>query len=390
MSSPITVKQLGRYLQRELLTDPFLNDIVLIGEVTSSSINKYSYFTLSEDDENISCVYFGNDIEILSGEKIIVYGRVNLYLRDSKYQIIVNKIENAGIGQSYIELIKLKEKLEKKGYFNLDNKKNIPKIPYKIGLVSGLNSAAYYDFIRVIKDNNYNCSIYFYDALVQGKNAELDIKNALQYLDTMNLDLIILTRGGGSKDDLSVFNSEIIADTIFELNTPIITAIGHDIDISIADYVSDLSLQTPTKVAEYITQEFIKLKENFAYLYNNISSLIERKIIKSEADLSLVNSKIIRLNPIYNIQNKIQELEDYRNGIYFRISSLIENNKDNISLINDSINKSYKSILNKNQFFVKEGNNYVDAKNLKVNKSYQIINENVKYKILVEEKIDEW
>lgn len=389
MSSPITVKQLGRYLQRELLTDPFLNDIVLIGEVTSSSINKYSYFTLSEDDENISCVYFGNDIEILSGEKIIVYGRVNLYLRDSKYQIIVNKIENAGIGQSYIELIKLKEKLEKKGYFNLDNKKNIPKIPYKIGLVSGLNSAAYYDFIRVIKDNNYNCSIYFYDALVQGKNAELDIKNALQYLDTMNLDLIILTRGGGSKDDLSVFNSEIIADTIFELNTPIITAIGHDIDISIADYVSDLSLQTPTKVAEYITQEFIKLKENFAYLYNNISSLIERKIIKSEADLSLVNSKIIRLNPIYNIQNKIQELEDYRNGIYFRISSLIENNKDNISLINDSINKSYKSILNKNQFFVKEGNNYVDAKNLKVNKSYQIINENVKYKILVEEKIDE-
>lgn len=390
MSSPITVKQLGRYLQRELLTDPFLNDIVLIGEVTSSSINKYSYFTLSEDDENISCVYFGNDIEILSGEKIIVYGRVNLYLRDSKYQIIVNKIENAGIGQSYIELIKLKEKLEKKGYFNLDNKKNIPKIPYKIGLVSGLNSAAYYDFIRVIKDNNYNCSIYFYDALVQGKNAELDIKNALQYLDTMNLDLIILTRGGGSKDDLSVFNSEIIADTIFELNTPIITAIGHDIDISIADYVSDLSLQTPTKVAEYITQEFIKLKENFAYLYNNISSLIERKIIKSEADLSLVNSKIIRLNPIYNIQNKIQELEDYRNGIYFRISSLIENNKDNISLINDSINKSYKSILNKNQFFVKDGNNYVDAKNLKVNKSYQIINENVKYKILVEEKIDEW
>ena len=390
MSSPITVKQLGRYLQRELLTDPFLNDIVLIGEVTSSSINKYSYFTLSEDDENISCVYFGNDIEILSGEKIIVYGRVNLYLRDSKYQIIVNKIENAGIGQSYIELIKLKEKLEKKGYFNLDNKKNIPKIPYKIGLVSGLNSAAYYDFIRVIKDNNYNCSIYFYDALVQGKNAELDIKNALQYLDTMNLDLIIITRGGGSKDDLSVFNSEIIVDTIFELNTPIITAIGHDIDISIADYVSDLSLQTPTKVAEYITQEFIKLKENFAYLYNNISSLIERKIIKSEADLSLVNSKIIRLNPIYNIQNKIQELEDYRNGIYFRISSLIENNKDNISLINDSINKSYKSILNKNQFFVKDGNNYVDAKNLKVNKSYQIINENVKYKILVEEKIDEW
>lgn len=389
MANPITVKQLGKYLQRELLNDPFLNDIVLIGEVTSSSIRKYTYFTMSEDDENISCVYFGNDKEFSDGDKVIVYGRVNLYLRDSRYQIIVNNIETAGFGKSYLEFIKLKEKLEKKGYFKQSIKKEIPKFSKKIGLISGYNSAAYFDFLRVIKDNNYDCEIFYYDSLVQGKNADSDICNGLKYLDKLQLDLIVLTRGGGSKEDLSVFNSELIADSIFEMQTPIITAIGHDIDISIADYVSDLSLQTPTKVAEYITQEYVKLKENFIYLHNYINTLIDNKISISENNISKLLANIKTYNPIYNIQNKLQEIEDIRSKINYRVGNLIEEKKEKINLIYESINKSYNQILNRNQLFVKDGENYVDAKNLVVNKSYLLINDNVKYKILIEEKIDE-
>ena len=266
MNKSITVKQLGNYLKHEILSDRLLQNLSIRGEITNLKTQKYTYFSLMEDDELISCIYFDNDFKYAEGDKIVVKASLSLYPRSSIYQLRVKEIELLGEGENLLEFRRLKKKLLELGYFDEKYKKDIPKYPQNIGLITGLESAAYYDFMKVLKDNRYNANIYLLPSLVQGKNAAFEVSESLKYMDRLNLDIIVLTRGGGSKDDLSVFNDELIATTIFNLNTPIISAIGHEIDLSIAELVSDKYLSTPTKAAEIITRNYSNASVSYTHL----------------------------------------------------------------------------------------------------------------------------
>lgn len=387
----ITVKQLSKYLKSVIKEDFILNNIFIVGEIVNLRVTMFSYFSLKEDDETISCVKFDNDFDFSDGDKVLIKGYLNLYTKDSRYQIIVKDVQEYGVGESSIILKKLKEKLLKKGYFDNDNKKNIPNIPYKIGLITGLNSAAYYDFFKVLSDNNYNCQVYYYNSLVQGKSAEIDIVNGLDILDEYKLDLIVLTRGGGSKEDLSIFNSELIADKIFELNTPIITAIGHDIDLSISDLVSDKFLSTPTKAAEYIVRQNVKYKENLYNINRFINQNIQNIIANFEKSLKLINSKIELNNPKNIILEREYYFNNKKNKINYLINDLITDYEKRLYYTRNKIENLFNNILNNKSIYIKnDSRKYIDIKDIKVGEKYIIFNKDISFKITVEEKIDEW
>ncbi len=390
MTKAITVKQLGQYLKREITTDPFLRDLYVVGEITSLSKKKFTYFSLTEDNESISCVYFDSDFPFEEGDEVVVKGSINLFLRDSRYQIKVDETKLVGEGSQLVELNKLKKKLIDKGYFDLDRKKTIPKFPHKIGLVTGYNSAAYYDFLKVLNDNKYNCEIYLFHTLVQGEYAAQEIVQALEYLDNENLDLIVLTRGGGSKDDLSVFNSESIADKLFKMNTPVISAIGHEIDLSISDLVSDMYLSTPTKASEYITTNYVHSIKNVININKNIEYFIKSKVYESENIINSIKLNIKSNTPEYRIEGYSKDVFILKNNIDYIIN-------ENINSIQEQVNFTYQRLQDSMKRIMEE--NYIDLLDidkrrisfdeLQINQNYYIKNKNTMYKILVEEKIDE-
>ncbi len=390
MTKAITVKQLGKYLKREIITDPFLRDLYVVGEITSLSKKRFAYFSLTEENESISCVYFDSDFPFEDGDEIVVKGSINLFLRDSKYQIKVDEAKLVGEGSQLIQLNKLKKKLSDKGYFNLDRKKIIPNFPFKIGLITGFESAAYYDFIKVLNDNKYNCEIYLFHTLVQGEYAAEEIEKALEYLDDENLDLIVLTRGGGSKDDLSVFNSELIADRLFKMSTPTITAIGHEIDLSIADLVTDVYLSTPTKAAEYIVKNYVYSIENILNTYKNIEYFIQGKLYEYENLINNINLNIKSYNPEHKINSYYKDIEFIKNNIIYTINKYLNDIQERVNSQNQIIQISMKKLMDDNYINLLDMEKKVIAfDELQVNQKYYIKNKNTIYRILVEEKIYE-
>lgn len=391
MRAPITVKQLGNYLKREIQTDPFLRDVLVIGEIVSLSKRNYTYFSLIEDNESISCVFFNNNFNFSEGDKVIVSGSVNLFTRDSKYQIRVNSVDLVGQGQKLLDLMKIKERLYKEGYFDIESKKPIPRFPKKIGLITGYKSAAYSDFIKVFYDSNYDVDIYFYPSLVQGTSAELDIIKALNVLDNMNLDLLVLTRGGGSTEDLSVFNGEKLARAIFNAKTPIISAIGHEIDTSIAELVSDLRLQTPTKAGEIIVKEYVSSLEQISNIKLNQERFINSYLSNVVSTLIINRNKIQAHSPKIILEKYSLQLENYKALIASKLNDNISSLERTLSSLSKDIDEKHKKIIDKNYVYIKSlKDKYVELKKLKVGDSYYLFNKNSKFRIKIEEQINEW
>lgn len=391
MKNYITVKQLGKYLSQEIKTDPILRHVKIVGEIKDLSNKYYTYFQLNEDDENLSCVYFDSNFNFKEGDQVVVEGSVNLYLRDSKYQLRVESCSLLGKGENSIQLEKLKIKLQDKGYFDLNRKKNIPLFPEKIGLVSGLESAAYYDFLKVLTSNNYHGKIYYIPALVQGKLAAENMIKALDLLDDMNLDLIVVTRGGGSKNDLSAFNTEELADKIFTLKTPTITAIGHEIDLSIADLVADMHLQTPTKAGEYIVKNMVQARETIKYLKSNIQNQLFNRYLTNKNFVDKIYHKIESKKPTYMLENLIGRVNNIKSEINLTINNKLTNAGDFIHDYYKNLGDGYSKIVAKNQVYLQDENNvYLELDKLKVNESYYLSNANHKFKIFIEGEVDEW
>ena len=387
MNKSITVKQLGNYLKHEILSDRLLQNLSIRGEITNLKTQKYTYFSLMEDDELISCIYFDNDFKYAEGDKIVVKASLSLYPRSSIYQLRVKEIELLGEGENLLEFRRLKKKLLELGYFDEKYKKDIPKYPQNIGLITGLESAAYYDFIKVLKDNRYNANIYLLPSLVQGKNAASEVSESLKYMDRLNLDIIVLTRGGGSKDDLSVFNDELIATTIFNLNTPIISAIGHEIDLSIAELVSDKYLSTPTKAAEIIIRNYSNAFLEINSIYNNLNRNLDNVLQKYNNKFNGAYLTIERNNPNLIIDKISKEAEYIANDVNNSIQNIIY--AKNI-FVQELYNKSkdiYTNIIKNNSLQVKDDiGQIVDVNKLMVNSEYILFNDRISYKILVKEK----
>ena len=317
MNDYITVGALTRYIKYRLDNDPNLQEVCLKGEI--SNFKKHTrghfYFTIKDEESRISAIMFASNaskvnFELQDGMKVLVKGKVTVFEGTGNYQIYVSEIKEDGIGNLFELYEKLKKDLEKEGLFKLEHKKPIPKIPNRIGVITAPTGAAVRDIMSTINRRYPLCEVILFPSLVQGKDAKDDIVKNIKLADTYNLDVIICGRGGGSIEDLWAFNEEIVARAIYECNTPIISAVGHEIDFTIADFVADKRAETPTAAAEMCApskSDLINLlKQMELRLNKNINSLItNNKLVLHK----LMDSYILK-NPMSMYEVKEEKLSN--------------------------------------------------------------------------------
>lgn len=253
----INISQLTRYIKYKIDNDIHLQDVYLKGEISNFKAHTrgHFYFTLKDEEARISAVMFSSNASKVKfspqdGMKVLVTGKISVYPANGSYQIYVNEMLEDGIGNLYIAFEQLKKKLAQEGLFDESHKKEIPKIPMHIGVITAPTGAAIRDITSTIKRRWPIAEVILFPALVQGEMAKDSVVNQIKLADTYKLDVLIIGRGGGSIEDLWCFNEEEVARAIYHASTPIISAVGHEVDFTIADFVSDMRAPTPTGAAE--------------------------------------------------------------------------------------------------------------------------------------------
>lgn len=345
-SKPLKVSEVTQYIKRIFSADWILSDIRVEGEISNFKhhYSGHMYFSLKDDKSKIKCVMFRNynddmDLELKDGDKIIVSGYISVYEKEGNYQLYVKEIERSGIGELYEAFEKLKGKLEKEGLFDISHKKKLPPFPRKIGVVTSSTGAAIKDIITVTKRRFPIADILIYPVLVQGVNAPKSICEGLRYLNTRDdIDVIIMGRGGGSVEELFAFNDEMVARTIYEINKPVVSAVGHETDFTIADFVADMRAPTPSAAAEMVTPEINELinnlNEKLIRLIKCINYLINEKNVK----LSYIYNNLNFHNPINRLRDKIQEQDELLKKLILQMNLKLKANRDSIEHLNSILN----------------------------------------------------
>lgn len=309
---PITVSQLNKYMKEKVDSDEFLNNILIKGEISNFKhhYTGHMYFTLKDNNSLVKCIMFKSYTAHLSfmpkdGMSVIILGTVSVFERDGVYQIYCKAMQEDGLGALYDEYEKLKNKLELEGLFEQKYKKAIPLYPKVIGVLTSQTGSVIKDIINVSTRRNPNVYIRLLPVPVQGEGASIKIADAIKLMNKKELaDVIIIARGGGSLEDLWPFNEEIVARAIFESEIPIISAVGHETDFSISDFVADLRAPTPSAAAELAVPDVSDLREKL-YLYNvryknSLKKFVEYKRLKYE---KCMTRKVFK-EPLYNINEK--------------------------------------------------------------------------------------
>ena len=338
----LTVTQINKYIKYKLDTDDNLKLVYLKGEISNfkNHTSGHFYFTLKDENSRILAVMFRNAASKVNfvprdGSNVLVVGRISLYEASGNYQIYVEEMIEDGIGNLYLEFEKLKKKLGELGYFDESLKKPIPRFPKKIGVITASTGAAIRDIITTINRRYNLAEIVLFPCLVQGENAKEDIVRNIELADSMGLDTLIVGRGGGSIEDLWAFNEEIVAKAIYDCHTPVISAVGHEIDFTIADFVSDLRAPTPTAAAELAVPNTIDLINNIKQLELRLVKSISNKLELNKNRLDAILNSYIMKNPgalyeakIQSLDNLIDKLIIYTTNIFdsksFRYVSLLD------------------------------------------------------------------
>lgn len=330
----LKISDLNNYIKKILDNDAFLNKVYLKGEISNfkNHTRGHLYFTLKDDTSRINAVmFYGNASKLTftpeDGMNVLVEGRISAYPASGSYQIYVDNMQPDGLGALYIEYEALKKKLASEGLFASEHKKPIPKYPNRIGVVTASTGAAVKDIMSTIKRRYPICEAILFPCLVQGKQASQDIVKQIKRADEYGVDTIIVGRGGGSIEDLWAFNEEIVAHAIYDSNTPIISAVGHEIDWTIADYVADLRAPTPTGAAEMAVPTVLdvnNLLNNLKIRLNkNIKNMVNTKFIKWR---SLKNNFILK-NPMAMYEVKEQKLDTLLDFLTKDIKNILQTNE---------------------------------------------------------------
>ncbi len=283
--NPISVSELNRYIKDRVAEDEFLNSVFVKGEISNFKhhYTGHMYFTLKDESSLIKCVMFKSSTATLNfvpkdGMKVLVLGSVAVYERDGVYQIYCKAMQEDGMGSLYTAYEELKSKLEKEGLFDENHKKKIPFMPKIIGVLTSNTGAVIRDIINVSTRRNPNVYIRLLPVPVQGAGAGEKIAKAIKTMNDKKLsDVIIVARGGGSIEDLWPFNEEIVARAIYESDIPIISAVGHETDFTIADFVADLRAPTPSAAAELTVTDISKLQQNISLFQKRLKMALNRK-----------------------------------------------------------------------------------------------------------------
>lgn len=333
----LDVSEVNSYVKRILTNDAVLYNLKVKGEISNFKVHssKNVYLTLKDKSSKINCVIFKNNydssLNLEDGMKVIATGYISVYERDGSYQLYIENVELDGLGNLYIEFLKLKEKLGKEGLFDYIHKKPIPKMPKNIGIITSETGAVIKDIINVVKRRYPKVNIKLYSVSVQGKNSSEQICEGIKFFNNANnVDTIILGRGGGSIEELWSFNEESVARAIFSSHIPIISAVGHETDFTIADFVADMRAPTPSAAAEIATPKL----EDLLYKLKNSKDRLDKALInQSKLDKNKLNNVYDRLNTIvksYIIRDKIIQIDIIYDKITNEINDVVKLKKGSL------------------------------------------------------------
>ena len=374
MRKPLSVKQFNEYFKSNIKHDPIFQNLYINGQLSNIRVNNsHLYFSLKEDNEIIDCViyYFEDkDINFDFEEGIDVNVKGNVFYNNYSSRIIISakEVSEVGISENYKKFLEMKEEFRKLGYFDEINKKVIPKYPKKVGLITSKDGAAIIDFISVINQKPNDINIFLYPVKVQGLESSNLIKQAICDLDHKNLDVIVITRGGGSNEDLSTFNNRDIVEAVFDAKTPIISAIGHKIDLTLLDLVSDLSLQTPTEAGSYIIKSYANLEKDLDDVIHKMKQIIGAEIDSFERNLLFLERDLRSFHPLNNLNNIELELSFIKKELDTKLKNSLSINENRLRLIKSNLDYQNDVInLKKSMIFVKaKDENIYSAKSLDV------------------------
>lgn len=325
----LEISEANSYIKRILANDPILYNLRVKGEISNFKVHSSGnvYLSLKDENSKINCVIFKSNFDrnlpLDNGVKVIANGYISVYERDGSYQLYINSLEVEGMGNLYIEFNKLKEKLGKEGLFDYKYKRPIPKMPTSIGVVTSETGAVIRDIINVIKRRYPKVNIKLYPVTVQGTKSASDICEGIRFFNAQNnVDTIIVGRGGGSIEELWSFNEEIVARCVFESHIPIISAVGHETDFTICDFVADMRAPTPSAAAEIATPSMDEMIYKLENIKNRMNKSLINQVQVDEYRIEAVFDKINNYLENYIIKDKIIQLDK----IYDKISSEVENN----------------------------------------------------------------
>ena len=339
----ISVGALTRYIKYKIDNDVNLNEVYIKGEI--SNFKRHSrghfYFTIKDEESRINAIMFASStknvaFEPVDGTKVLVKGRISVFEQTGNYQIYVSEMMEDGVGNLYALYEKLKADLKKEGLFEQEHKKEIPKIPSRVGVVTAPTGAAIRDIISTINRRFPLCEVILFPSLVQGNGAKEDIVRNIKLADSYNLDTLIVGRGGGSIEDLWAFNEEIVARAIYECNTPVISAVGHEVDFTIADFVADKRAATPTGAAELAVPSKEELKKIIKQLELRNTKNINNLLNYNMTILNRIKNSYILKNPMSIYEIKEQKLSNTIEKINNYILNYLDNKKNKYYSIRDS------------------------------------------------------
>ncbi len=355
----LKVQQFNNYIKNILAAEEFLSNIAIYGEVTNFKISGgNAYFDLKDEDAMLSCVKFGAaDLDINNGDLILVYGKVNFYVKTGRLNFIVSKTEAYGLGELYAKFLELKNKLEKQGYFSEEIKKPIPRFAKRIGVVTSETGAVIRDIIHVTRSKNKYTDIVVYPSKVQGVRAEEELAAGITYFNSRDdIDVIIIARGGGSLEDLAPFNTEKIVEAIYGSRIPIISAVGHETDFSLSDFASDLRAPTPSVAAELAVFNYAEQVSLIAQLAENNYYFVTRLLNQRKNETKFVLDSIIDKLKLKLSEGSAKVFESIR-MIGDRLQNIYEIKKSKLDLISGIISKQNPLEILKSGYSVVERNN---------------------------------
>ena len=315
----ISVTQLNKYIKDKIANDEYLNNVLIKGEISNFK-NHYTghmYFTLKDENCLIKCIMFKSYAQKLmfepkDGMKVFVFGTVSVFERDGVYQIYVKAMEEDGVGDLYTKYQKLKQELEEKGLFSQEHKKKIPMFPKVIGVLTSQTGSVIRDIINVSTRSNPNVYIRLLPVPVQGEGAAEKISAGIEYMNKNKLaDVLILARGGGSLEDLWPFNEEIVAYSIYNSEIPIISAVGHETDFSISDFVADLRAPTPSAAAELAVPDIYEVKQKLNMYQNSLKQALTRKLEIMKLRYEKCMSSFVFKEPTRRINENYIKIDGY-------------------------------------------------------------------------------
>lgn len=383
--------------QIKTLLESSFSRILVEGELSRITFHNsgHIYFTLKDEEATISAVMFKANASKLrfnlqEGLKVVVDATLTLYKPRGTYQINCFNIEPSGQGSLALAYEQLKQKLHQKGYFEQNRKKTIPKFVKHIAIITSATGAALQDMLRVAKKRYNNLEIDIYDVLVQGQNASISIANGIKKADAIGYDAIVIGRGGGSVEDLWAFNEELVADAIYLANTPIVSAVGHEIDTVLSDYVADLRAPTPSAAMEMILPDSYELMQYIDSLYTQIEHIFTNKINYKLQEIKHLKNLFAQNSVEKKLSLKLQEIQNLKQTFHQAISNNINSASNQLLNLEKMIKSNHPKFKQKKGFAqISQKSKIIEISSLNNGDEFDLMDDKIKIcaKVISKEKI---